>query len=308
VADAADATDLLTPATDEGRLGVGGAEVAWERWARPGAPPVVLVHGTSAHRAWWHHAVSALTDRYDVVALDLSGHGDSGRRDRYSMAGWAEDVLGVVAAVCGGRAFVVGHSIGGLVAAGAAARAPEAVAGLVLADTIVVPPPRPAPAPLRPRPVRTFVSLAAAVERFRLEPPQPVGDRTVFDYVAARSLRTVPGGWAWKVDPAIWDVVSTLGRLLDDLPGVGCPAVVVRGELSSLVGPDAGAVLARLWGREVRQYTVPGAHHHLMIDARVSFGGCLRAALRDLSEAGTQPRRAAVGVQGHDAASLGTVH
>lgn len=105
------ADDLPAPATDHGVFGVGGAGIAWERWARPGAPPVVLVHGISAHRAWWHHTIPALTDRYDVVALDLSGHGDSGQRERYSVAGCAEDVLAVVAAVCGGRAFVVGHGI-----------------------------------------------------------------------------------------------------------------------------------------------------------------------------------------------------
>jgi pimeloyl-ACP methyl ester carboxylesterase len=262
---------------------VAGTEVAWERWARPGAPRVVLVPGTSAHSGWWHPVVPALTDRYDVVALDLSGHGDSGRREQYSMAGWAEEVLAVVEEVCGGRALVVGHSIGGLVAAGAAARDPAAVAGLVLADSIVSPPPHPAEVAVRPRAVRVFGSVAEAVARFRLEPPQPVGDRVVLERIAAGSVRPVPGGWSWKVDPAIWDVVATPDGLTDDLPGVRCPVVVVRGERSSLVGPDAGPALARLWGRPVPQHTVPGAHHHLMVDDPKAFGAALRVALADLA-------------------------
>jgi pimeloyl-ACP methyl ester carboxylesterase len=273
---------------------VDGVPIAWERWARPGAPAVVLVHGTSAHGGWWHHTVPALADGYDVVSLDLSGHGDSGRRERYSMAGWAEEVLGVVAGACRGRAIVIGHSIGGLVAAGAAVRGPGAVDGLVLVDSIVVPPPRPAEAAVRPRGApRVFPSLAAAVERFRLEPPQPIGDRTVLDYVAARSARPVEGGWAWKVDSRIWDVVARPGNLTDALPEVRCPAVVVRGERSSLVAPDAAAVLAGLWGRPVAHYTVPRAHHHLMLDERQAFGSCLRTALDDLAATLLDPPPAA---------------
>jgi pimeloyl-ACP methyl ester carboxylesterase len=272
---------------------VAGTEVAWERWGRAGAPPVVLVHGTSAHSGWWHHVVPSLTDGYDVVALDLSGHGDSGRRERYSMAGWAREVLSVVHELCAGRALVIGHSIGGLVAAGAAARDPAAVAGLVLADSIVSPPPRPADIAVRPRVVRVFPDKAAAVARFRLEPPQPVGDRTVLSHIAGNSLRPVPGGWSWKVDPAIWDVVATPDGLTDDLPGVRCPVVVVRGEHSSLVGPDAAGTLARLWDRPVPQHTVPGAHHHLMVDDPAAFGGCLRSALAQLEGRPAHPRATA---------------
>ena len=245
----------------------------------------MLVHGTSAHSGWWGPVAPALTDRYEVAALDLSGHGDSGRRGRYSMAGWAQEVLAVVHAVCGGRALVVGHSIGGLVAAGAAARDPGAVRGLVLADSIVSSPRRPAQVAVRPRPVRVYGSVAEAVARFRLEPPQPVGDRAVLERIAEASLRPVPGGFSWKVDPAIWDVVATPDGLTDDLPGVRCPVAVVRGEHSSLVGPGAAATLARLWGRPVPQHTLPGAHHHLMVDDPTAFGALLRAALADLEDA-----------------------
>ncbi|WP_448628192.1 alpha/beta fold hydrolase [Geodermatophilus sp. URMC 64] len=261
---------------------VDGTPVAWERWPSPGGLPLVLVHGTSAHAGWWHSTVPALRGDFDVVAVDLSGHGDSGRRASYSMAGWAEEVLAVVDGVCGGRALVAGHSIGGLVAAGAAARSPDAVAALVLADSIVEPPDRPADVAVRRRVTRVYPSVAEAVARFRLEPPQPVADRTVLDYVAARSLREVAGGWAWKVDPAIWDVVARPEGLTDALARVRCPVAVVRGEHSSLVGEDAAAALARLWGRPVPQYTVAGAHHHLMLDRGDAFTGCLLAALGDV--------------------------
>ena len=51
--------------------------------ARAGRPGIVLVHGGAAHAHWWDHVAPLLAQEYCVVALDLSGHGDSGRRDRY---------------------------------------------------------------------------------------------------------------------------------------------------------------------------------------------------------------------------------
>lgn len=271
------------PPSERGEVDADGAAIAWERWVSPGAPPVVLVHGTSAHSAWWHHVVPALIDAYDVTALDLSGHGDSGRRESYSMAAWSDEVLAVVAAVYGGPALIVGHSIGGLVAAGAAAREPGLVTAVILVDSVVDLPPAPPVDAGRPRGARVYPSLEAAVARFRLEPPQPVAGQAVLDYVAARSARRVPDGWGWKVDGRIYDVVGPQrATLLDGLAGVRCPAAVVRGEHSSLVGPDAAGVLARRWGRPVPHYTVDGAHHHVMLDEGPAFARVLRTALDDL--------------------------
>ena len=54
-------------------------------------------------------------ERY-VAALDLSGHGDSGRRETYSLDLWAAEVLGVAEdAGIAGPPTVIGHSMGGFV-------------------------------------------------------------------------------------------------------------------------------------------------------------------------------------------------
>jgi pimeloyl-ACP methyl ester carboxylesterase len=242
------------------------------------------VHGTSAHTGWWHGTVPALAGRHDVVAVDLSGHGDSGRREEYSMAGWSAEVLAVVATLGLDRPVLVGHSIGGLVAAGAAARAPGAVSGLVLLDAIAEEPSRPPeqlPGPGRPRGTRVFADAAEAVAAYRLAPPQEVGDPAALEYVAAGSVRPVPGGVGWKVDGRIFDVVMRPG-LTDSLDGVRCPVAVVRGERSALVGPGAAAALERRWGRPVPEHTVAGAGHHLMLDDVAATRAAVRAALQDV--------------------------
>ena len=262
-----------------------GVPIAYRRWygARTGTP-LVLVHGTSAHAAWWDHVVAMLPDRFDVVAVDLAGHGDSGRRADYGLDSWSSDVLAAVHDLFGDEpAVLVGHSVGGLVVAGSAVLDPAASAGTVLVDCIVVDPvPGAVPEWRPPRAERVFGSLEEVVGRFRLTPPQPQADPDVLRALAVGSVRAVDGGWAWKVDPLIFGVVGKPG-MCARLPALPGPVVIVRGELSALVPPSAGADLAAQLGRQVPQFDVPGAHHHLMIDHPAELGAHLSRALDAVS-------------------------
>ena len=55
-----------------------------------------------------------LARKYTVAALDLSGHGDSDHRDRYSGETFAREVFAVCEAALPPKPFVIGHSFGGL--------------------------------------------------------------------------------------------------------------------------------------------------------------------------------------------------
>jgi len=76
-----------------------GVEIAFtERGA--GTTTLVFVHGGLADRTFWASQMEALAQRYTVVALDLGGHGASGRdRKRWSIPTWGDDVWAVVDAV-----------------------------------------------------------------------------------------------------------------------------------------------------------------------------------------------------------------
>jgi len=123
-----------------------------------------------------------------------------------------------------------------------------------------------------------FTSLEEVVARFRLTPPQPEADPEVRRAIALGSVRQVDGGWSWKVDPLIFRAVGRAG-MCRRLPELAGPVAVVRGELSVLVPPSAGADLAALTGCAVAQFDVPGAHHHLMIDHPAELGEHLSRAL-----------------------------
>jgi pimeloyl-ACP methyl ester carboxylesterase len=81
----------------------------------------LLVHGIMSDARCWHRVQALLIDRgYRVVTVDLAGHGQSPRKDRYSPASWADDVIESVSAAQHGSDWpspelVVGHSLGGLV-------------------------------------------------------------------------------------------------------------------------------------------------------------------------------------------------
>src|SRR5260370_36800646 len=64
-----------------GTTTVDGASIAYRAWGDPDGRSIVLVHGGAAHSRWWDHIAPMLTDGWRVVAVDLSGHGDSDRRD-----------------------------------------------------------------------------------------------------------------------------------------------------------------------------------------------------------------------------------
>lgn len=97
----------------------------------PTRPPVVLVHGLAQNRHTWRipgrSMAGALAERgYDVLNLELRGHGNSrryGAGNATCFDDYTRDLLRVLAR-CGEPAFVVGHSLGAAVCLDAAARAP----------------------------------------------------------------------------------------------------------------------------------------------------------------------------------------
>lgn len=101
-------------------------------------PAIVFLHGTRLTGAQWTPQVAAVGDRFRCFAPDLPGHGTAaGEVFRLDRA--AEQVAQLIDSEAGGRAIVVGLSLGGYVAMDVAARWPDRVAGLVLAGATAEP-------------------------------------------------------------------------------------------------------------------------------------------------------------------------
>jgi len=97
------------------------------------APPLVIAHGLFGSARNWAGIARTLATGREVLAVDMRNHGESAWSDTHGYPEMADDLAGVIAAQ-GGRADVLGHSMGGKAAMALALARPELVARLIVAD------------------------------------------------------------------------------------------------------------------------------------------------------------------------------
>jgi pimeloyl-ACP methyl ester carboxylesterase len=276
-------TRALAAERRQREITVAGCPINVVEWGETGNPGLVFVHGGAAHVEWWAHIAPLFTQWYHAAALDLSGHGDSGRRQRYSHDLWADEVVAVAeAAGFPGPPVVIGHSLGGLVAIQTAATHGDRLAGAVIVDSPVRRPAPEAEEGTRGRAFRNpgvYSDLETALTHFRLIPPQPDPESWMLDRVAFHSLKHTAEGWTWKFDPNLF--TYTMVAMNDQLASVRCRVGVLRGEHSVVVPEDTAEYMYELMGRRSPVVTIPEAHHHLLLDQPLSFVSALRALLAD---------------------------
>jgi len=265
-------------------LTVQGAKIHYLRWGDRQKPGLLLVHGNAAHAYWWSFIAPFLSRDYNVAAIDLSGMGDSDwRPEGYSMEVFADELL----AVCEDSGMfaldeppvMVGHSFGGFVTILAGALFGERLAGTIVLDAPVNPPDRPGSPPTA-RAHHHYPTVARALARFRLLPPQKCENMYLLDFVARHSLREIDGGWRWKFDPQIWRNFS-IGDMAALLRDTKCRIAIFRGENSIPMAPEIGEFMADLLGRSAPVVEIPQAQHHVMLDQPLALVAALRAILAD---------------------------
>ncbi|MEV6978561.1 alpha/beta fold hydrolase [Kitasatospora sp. NPDC093806] len=200
---------------------VAGVALAYRESGPVGGPPLVLLHALGERGSDWDGVLPGLAPGHRVLALDLRGHGDSGRPGRYGLEAMRDDVVGFLDALGLDQVDLVGHSMGGVVAYLVAQEWPERVGRLVLED---VPAPRPRPA-----------SVVAE------EPDEPVD----FDWAVVKAVK----GQIDRPDP----------RWLARLSAITAPTLVVAGGPDSHVSQAGVAELARLVA-DGRLVTVEAGH------------------------------------------------
>lgn len=103
---------------------------------KPGAPALLLIHGTGGSTAWWDPVVPRLAGAYRVIRVDLFGHGRSASpAGGYDIPTQARRVGAALDRLGADGVAVIGHSTGGSVATALAEQRPDLVAALALIDT-----------------------------------------------------------------------------------------------------------------------------------------------------------------------------
>lgn len=222
-------------------------------------PAVVLLHGLSGSGQWWRKNIGPLSRRFTVYAVDLIGFGGS-RRQRFvleetaaSIARWMDSVQEE-----GENCFhLVGHSMGGLVAAELAAQHPERIDRLVLVDAAAL--------PFGHTLARSALHLIHAIRWMRPD-FLPV---LVKDALRAGPLTLLRAAQAIHQSDASGELAKIAARTL-----------IVWGEHDTLLPPQRGQMLHQaLPGSEL--VVIPRAGHNPMWDEPEAFN---RLVLRFLSE------------------------
>lgn len=274
-------TAALAEPVETGTFAVGGVDISYRAWGEAGREGLIFVHGGAAHARWWDHIAPQFCQQRRVVAIDLSGHGDSARREQYSLSAWADELLATPAATgITGKPVVVAHSMGGFVTFVAAVRAGEFFEGIMTIDSPV--------RELTPEeseyrgqrafgPLRIYATKEEAISRFRPVPDQEVVLPYIGAHVAATSVRQLRGGWAWKFDPAIFAAVRVDLSMLTRLE---CRAALFRSE-HGLVSEQMSENMFDRLGQVAPTIEIPAAGHAVMLDQPIALVTAVRTLLAD---------------------------
>src|SRR5438128_1644333 len=263
---------------------VGTLGLHYLEWGSADHPPLLFLHGGSAHAHWFDAVASAFADRYHVVSLDQRGHGEGEwvRPATYATEDFAGDLLALFDALGWRQAIVVGHSMGGHNAMAFAAWHPERVRALVVVDSRPsIPEERLAQMHKRGyRALRLHPTREAAVAAFRLLPRETIADPRLLAHLATMGIAERDGGFMYRFDPQANRARQPIDteRLLDR---VTAPALIVRGEVSPVLTRElADRVVTKI--RDARFVEIPGTYHHLVLDAPAAFVGALERFLSEL--------------------------
>ncbi len=231
--------------------------------------PVVLVHGLRASRTMWRAQVEALTATgRTALAVDLPGHGH--RLDETFTLDGAVDAVAAGVEAVGGRAVVVGLSLGGYTAIAHAARHPQQVAGLVAAACCTVP---------RAAVVRAW-GLAADGFFARLPDRGAAINQALVDRVLPpqAAADVAAGGFALDV---VGDTMRAMrdATPLADLARVAAPVWLVNGRWDHFRGDERRFLAACRDGHLV---VVPHATHLVSLVQPVRFTRVLLDVLDDV--------------------------
>jgi pimeloyl-ACP methyl ester carboxylesterase len=100
--------------------------------------PIVLLHGVGCDSRMFRPIVGRLEDSRVLIPWNMPGYGTKPLDGSVTFAGLADDVVADLDARGIGKAILLGHSIGGMIAQEVAATYPDRVAALILSGTTAV--------------------------------------------------------------------------------------------------------------------------------------------------------------------------
>jgi flavin reductase (DIM6/NTAB) family NADH-FMN oxidoreductase RutF/pimeloyl-ACP methyl ester carboxylesterase len=242
-------------------------------------PAVVFVHGVGLQASVWEEQISTLSKHYDVIAIDMLGHGGSSLPPSDArLSDYSDQLLAVLDQLGLQQAHVVGHSMGALVALEFALSHPSRLASVIAMNAVFC---------------RNLEQRKAIEERLvALE--SAAGNVSSWNGTIARWFgEPVPPAWSQAAarTQALLEVVNPVGyqrtyRLFatsDDvhrhrLVGLAKPALYLTGADDPNSSPEMSQAMARLTPQGKAEI-VPGERHMMSLTAPDEINSRLLAFL-----------------------------
>ncbi len=255
---------------------VNNLQLAGLSWGQPGEKPLLALHG------WLDNAASfaclaPLLAGYYVVAVDLTGHGQSARRSAdasYQIWDDLPEILGVLEALGWDTFDLLGHSRGAIIATLLASTFPERVHHLVLLDAVSPEAVAQGEFPMQLRKaLQDKPSLLTRPNRVFSSIDEAVASRTGRGLAAAaarllveRNLRVCSQGVTWTTDPRLRGasaVKLTKAQSRAVLNALSMPTLLMLARATSARAPQVLEQAQRcIEGLTV--HTIDGGHHFHM--------------------------------------------
>src|SRR5271169_1125965 len=233
---------------------------------RGAGPAVLLSHGYSASTRMWAGQMEALSDRYHMIAWDMRGHDRSDSPDNpalYSHEATVADMAAILEACGAQRAVIAGLSLGGFMSLAFNLALPERVAALMLFDT--------GPGYKKDGPREEWNkmtgSMAKALETKGLAAAGAGPEATLAHHRSAQGLAHAARGMLAQSD----------GRVIESLPSIKVPTLVLVGENDQQFRPSADYMAAKIPSAE--KVILERAGHAANIDQPDAFNTAVRAFL-----------------------------
>jgi pimeloyl-ACP methyl ester carboxylesterase len=246
------------------------------------APPLLIAHGLFGSARNFNTLGRRLATTRRVVMVDMRNHGASPWDPDNSYPALAGDLAEAVERLCGGKAVVLGHSMGGKAAMTLALSRPDLLAGLIVADIAPVPHTHSHLGYIK---LMQAVDLARVTRRSDADPmlagaiPEPM-----LRSFLLQNLNIGEGRANWRLNLAALE--ANMAPLLDfptDLPEPAYegPAYFLHGGVSPYVPPETHPRIRALFpGSEIE--ALPGAGHWLHAEQPEAFLGKVEGWLRGL--------------------------
>jgi pimeloyl-ACP methyl ester carboxylesterase len=242
-------------------------------------PPLIFIHGWAATHRFWKYQIPFFAQKFQVIAYDLRGHGDSEKPvSGYSIRDHLVDLESILVNAKISNPVLIGHSLGGMIALQSTLDDLVDPRGLVLVGT--------SPHPVGTRKRNLEFSLLRFLIRLSRKRASKFTEKALFapdvnqelvEWVNAESERTPT--------KAILEILQHVKafNVIPRLSEIHVPTLIITGEYESAIDSQRLDQMVEMIP-QAKSDVISGAGHNCMLEKPAEFNSIVASFLQELSE------------------------